>query len=69
MGNWSSSTAIDSRTTMGFDLYGFISGFPNLNNMSSVMVIVDQFTKYIVFVPTPAVCTVEKVVELFNACG
>lgn len=54
---------------MGFDLYGFISGFPNLNNMSSVMVIVDQFTKYIVFVPTPAVCTVEKVVELFNACG
>ena len=31
----------------------FISGLPKVNGMSSIMVVVDRFSKYAVFIPTP----------------
>lgn len=43
----------------------FISRFPKVKYMSSVMVVVDRFTKYAVFVPTPVTCLTEKTAELF----
>ena len=38
----------------------FISGFPKVQDMASVLVVVDRFTKYAIFIPTPATCTAEK---------
>lgn len=43
----------------------FISGFPKVDDMSFVMMIIDLFTKYAVIVPTPATCSVDKAAELF----
>lgn len=43
----------------------FLSGFPKVNEMSSVLVVEDRFTKYAIFIPAPATCTAEKAAELF----
>lgn len=43
----------------------FFSGFSKMNEMSSVLVVEDRFTKYAIFIPAPATCTVKKAVELF----
>lgn len=42
-----------------------VAEFHKANEMSSVIVVVDRFTKYAVFVPTPATCLAEKVAKLF----
>lgn len=41
----------------------FMLGYLKVNEMSSVMVMVDRFTKYVVFIPALATCSIEKVVE------
>jgi hypothetical protein len=43
----------------------FIIGFPKVDGMNTIMVVVDRFTKYAVFVAAPTMCTAEVVVELF----
>jgi len=40
-------------------------GFPKVDGMDTVMVIVDKFSKYAVFMATPSVCTTEVAVGLF----
>ena len=42
----------------------FISGLPKVNGMSSITVIVDRFSKYAVFIPSPHACPVD-VADLF----
>ena len=43
----------------------FISGFPKVNGLSSVLVVVDRFSKYAVFVAAPHPCTAENTADLF----
>jgi len=40
-------------------------GFLKVDGMDTVIVIVDRFSKYVVYVATPSVCTVEVAVGLF----
>ena len=43
----------------------FISGIPKVNGMSSIMVVVDHFSKYVVFIPTPHACPTDVAANLF----
>ncbi|VFQ93371.1 unnamed protein product [Cuscuta campestris] len=43
----------------------FISGFPKVNGMSTILVVVDRFSKYGVFIAAPDSCPAEKTVDLF----
>ena len=43
----------------------FISGFPNVDGKSSIMVVVDRFSKYVVFVAAPVLCLSEVAADLF----
>lgn len=43
----------------------FIYGFPKVNYMSSIMVVVDRFSKYVVFMTAPEICAAEVAAELF----
>ena len=43
----------------------FVVGFPKVDGMDAVMVIVDRFSKYAVFMATPSVCTAEVAAGLF----
>jgi hypothetical protein len=43
----------------------FVVGFLKVDGMDVVMVIVDRFSKYVVFVATPSVCTTEVAAGLF----
>ena len=43
----------------------FIFGFPKVNGLSSILVVVDKFSKYAVFIAAPHPCTIEQIVELF----
>jgi hypothetical protein len=40
-------------------------GFLKVDGMDTVMVIVDRFLKYVIFMAAPSVCTTEVVVGLF----
>ena len=40
-------------------------GFLKVDGMNTVMVIVNRFSKYVVFMATPAVCTAEVIAGLF----
>lgn len=42
----------------------FIFGFSKVKGMSSLMVVVDRFTKYFVFIQTPATCPAEQAATL-----
>lgn len=44
----------------------FIVGFPEVKGMSSVLVVVDRFSKYVIFIPVPNACTAEVVAELIS---
>ena len=46
-------------------LMDFISGFLKVEGFGSVWVMVDRFSKYIVFIPTPSECPAEEVVRIF----
>ena len=43
----------------------FVSSFSKVQDMASVLVVIDQFTKYAIFIPAPATYTAEKTAELF----
>ncbi|KAK4403129.1 Transposon Ty3-I Gag-Pol polyprotein [Sesamum angolense] len=43
----------------------FISGFPKVNGMASVLVVVDHFSKYGIFIVAPHACPAETATELF----
>ncbi|KAK4380947.1 hypothetical protein Sango_3015600 [Sesamum angolense] len=43
----------------------FISGFPKVNGMASVLVVVDRFSKYGIFIIAPHACPAETTAELF----
>ena len=43
----------------------FISGFPKVSDYKSIFVVVDQFSKYAVFIPAPDACPAEVAARLF----
>lgn len=43
----------------------FIIGFPKVDGMNTIMVVIDRFTKYAMFVAAPTVCTAEVATKLF----
>ncbi|VFQ82070.1 unnamed protein product [Cuscuta campestris] len=43
----------------------FILGFPKVNGMSTILVVVDRFSKYGVFIAAPHCCPAEKTTDLF----
>ena len=43
----------------------FITGFPKVRDFKSVFVVVDRFSKYVVFIPVPDACPAEEVARLF----
>jgi hypothetical protein len=45
----------------------FVGGFPTVEGMSAVMVVVDRFSKYAVFIAVPATCSAELAANLFFA--
>ena len=43
----------------------FTSGFPKVEGFESILVVVDRFSKYAVFVPTPSECPTEEAARIF----
>ena len=43
----------------------FITGFPKVESFGSVMVVVDRFSKYDVFIPFPSECPSEEAAHIF----
>ncbi|KAG6506194.1 hypothetical protein ZIOFF_031512 [Zingiber officinale] len=43
----------------------FISGFPKVDGISFIMVVVDRFSKYAIFIAAPSACPSDVAVELF----
>ena len=43
----------------------FISGFLKVEDFGSILVVVDNFFKYVVFIPTLSKCPVEEVARIF----
>ncbi|KAL0307163.1 UNVERIFIED_CONTAM: Transposon Ty3-I Gag-Pol polyprotein [Sesamum radiatum] len=43
----------------------FVLGFPNVNGIASVLVVVDRFSKYGIFIDAPHACPAETAAELF----
>lgn len=62
---WPCPAAYDPREAMGFYFHGLHMRFQKVNEMYSVMVVVNRFTKYVVFVPLPSTCSVEKMAGSF----
>ena len=43
----------------------FITGLPNTNNLDAVLVVVDRFTKYSLFVPCSKTCDARELAQIF----
>ena len=43
----------------------FITSMPKVKGMGSIFVVVDRFSKYVVFMAAPSTCTVEVAADLF----
>ena len=43
----------------------FISKFPKVEGFGSVLVVVNRFSKYVVFIPTPGECPTEETAHIF----
>ncbi|KAL0438705.1 UNVERIFIED_CONTAM: Transposon Ty3-I Gag-Pol polyprotein [Sesamum latifolium] len=43
----------------------FITGFPKVNSMASILIVVDRFSKYGIFIVAPYACPTETAAELF----
>ena len=61
------TTSSYSKETVGEHIYGFhfISGFSKVEEFKSIFVIVDWFSKYVVFIPAPHACPTEEATRLF----
>ena len=46
-------------------LIDFIIGFSKVDGMNTIMVVIDRFTKYSMFVADPMVCAAEVAAKLF----
>jgi hypothetical protein len=46
-------------------LIDFIIGFSKVDDMNTIMVVIDRFTKYSMFVADPMVCAAEVAAKLF----
>ena len=42
----------------------FITGFPKVESFGSVLVVVDRFSKYAVFIPAPSECPIEEAARI-----
>ena len=47
----------------------FISGFPKVEGFKLVLVVVDRFSKYVVFIPALCECPAEEAVRIFFSNG
>jgi hypothetical protein len=45
----------------------FIDGFPTMKGMAVVMVVLDRFSKYAIFITVPESCSAKLAVKLFFA--
>ena len=43
----------------------FINGFPKVEGFGSILVVVDRFSKYVVFIPAPSECPIEEAARIF----
>ena len=43
----------------------FIGGFPKIEGFGSVIVVVDRFSKYVVFIPAPSECPAKEAARIF----
>lgn len=43
----------------------FIRVFPKVGEFKSIFMVVDRFSKYVIFIPSPHACPMEEVVRLF----
>ena len=43
----------------------FITLFPKVRGFKSIFVVMDRFSKYFVFIPTPDACPIEEATRLF----
>ena len=43
----------------------FISEFPKVEGFGSILIVVDRFSKYIVFIPAPSECPAEETARIF----
>ena len=43
----------------------FITHLPKVGEYDVILVIVDQFSKYVTFIPTPKLCSAELTAQLF----
>ena len=43
----------------------FITLFPKVRGFKSIFVVMDRFSKYFVFIPTPNACPIEEATRLF----
>ena len=43
----------------------FIDGFPKVEGFGLVLVVVDSFSKYVVFIPVPSECPIEEAARIF----
>ena len=43
----------------------FINGFPKVEGFKSVLVVVDKFSKYVIFIPAPSECPIEEAAHSF----
>ena len=43
----------------------FINGFPKVEGFGSVLVVVDKFSKYVVFIPALSECPVKETARIF----
>lgn len=50
--SWVTEVVAYSRQIMRKCFYGFLSSFLKIREMSSIISVVDQFSKYAIFVPT-----------------
>ena len=55
---------IPERTWLSLSM-DFIFGFPKIDGKASIMVVVDRFSKYFVFIAAPRLCSSEIAADLF----
>ena len=62
--SWPSSAPFRPERLWASITMDYISGFLKVNDISSVMVMVAHCTKYVIFIPVPTMCFVDKAAKL-----